>query len=106
MFGRGYFGAGFFGPGYFGDGGPAVPSGASAAQVWAYVLPNGKSAAQNLTEINAAMRVLLAVAAGRTEITALGGGAAEVIFREMLGTDIVVRANMQGSERTDVEIDP
>lgn len=70
------------------------------------MLGNGKTAGQNLVEINAAMRVLLAVAAGRTEITALGGGAAEVIFREMLGTDIVVRANMQGSERTDVEIDP
>jgi hypothetical protein len=53
MFGRGYFGGSYFGAGYFGSGptGAVVP-GATAAQIWAYVLPNGKSAGQNLAEVN------------------------------------------------------
>jgi len=34
---------------------PGAPSSSAAAKVWAYVLPNGKTAGQNLAEINAWM---------------------------------------------------
>jgi len=130
MFGRAYFGGGYFGHRYFGDGGSIPATGASAAAVWAYVLPNGKSAGQNIVEINAGisallampscletnieggftaadiLRVLAAVAAGKTTITAGGGGAAQVQFRSIDDTREVIDASMQGSERIDLTIDP
>lgn len=53
MFGRGHFGAGYFGGRYWGDGGSAAPPGASAAQIWNYVLSNGLSAGQTLVELHA-----------------------------------------------------
>lgn len=120
MFGRRFFGGHYFGGRFFGDGGDTTPVGPSASAIWAYVLPNGKSAGQNLAEINtlltgeidggldfmAAMQVLLAVAAGRTRITALGGGAAHVEFDAAGGTDLRVAAEMQGSERVTVDITP
>lgn len=129
MFGRHYFGGRHFGPRFFGDGGDIPATGASAAAVWAYVLPNGKSAGQNLVEINAgiaellsrsclddqvqgmytlgdAVRILLAVAAGTSHITALGSGAARVRFDAIDGSGVVVDADMQGSERTGVTLTP
>lgn len=130
MFGRAYFGGRWFGHRYFGDGGDIPATGASAAAVWAYVLPNGKSAAQNVVEINAGiqallampscletnvegaytaadiLRILVAVAAGKTTISASGGGAAQVAFRAVDDSRTVVDASMQGSERIDVTIDP
>lgn len=52
MFGRAYFGGRYFGAGYFGDGGDtAPPSGASAAEIWAYTLSNGLTAGQNVVAI-------------------------------------------------------
>lgn len=51
-----------------------------------------------------AIRVLTAVAAGKTEVSDLGGGTAEVVFRSITDTDDRVTANMTGSERTSVSI--
>jgi hypothetical protein len=130
MFGHRFFGARAFGPRYFGDGGTASPPGASAAAVWSYVLSNGKSAGQNLVEVNTgiaallaapgclettvigtlnaieALRILLAVAAGKTTITAGGAGAATVEFRAVDDSGVTVTATMAGSERTDVVTTP
>lgn len=128
MFGHRYFGASYFGGRFFGDGGVSG-SGASAAEVWAYVLSNGKSAGQTLVEtlsgIEAllarncldeqvqgaytaadALRILLAVAAGKTTINALGGGAAVVEFQAVDDSGVVVSATMDGSERTAVTLTP
>ena len=52
MFGRRHFGVRHFGAAHFGGGSDTAAPGASAAQIWAYVLPNGKSAGQNLAEVN------------------------------------------------------
>jgi hypothetical protein len=50
-----------FGSRYFGNGGtgPGAGTGASAAEIWAYTLANGKSAAQNLIDLNAGISELL-----------------------------------------------
>ena len=120
-----------FGSRYFGNGGtgPGAGTGASAAEIWAYTLANGKSAAQNLIDINAgiaelllrsclddqvqgaytagdALRILLAVAAGKTSIADLGGGAATVEFQAIDDSGVVVPATMAGSERTAVTLTP
>jgi hypothetical protein len=99
------------------------------AAVWSYVLSNGKTAGQNLVEVNAGiatllarscfdeliqgtltagdiLRILAAVAAGKTTIAALGGGAANVVFRAIDDSRDTVQANMAGSERTTVTLDP
>lgn len=130
MFGHRYFGVRYFGPRYFGDGGVIPATGASAAAVWAYVLPNGKSAGQNLAEVNEAvlallaapscaetliqgsytladmLRILVAVAAGKTTITPSGGGVAQVQFQAIDDSGVVVDATMQGSARVAVALDP
>lgn len=128
MFGRRYFSGSFFGGRFFGDGGLAG-SGASAAEVWAYVLSNGKSAGQTLVETLAgidlllarncldeqvqgaytaadALRILLAVAAGKTTIVSLGANAATVEFQAVDDSGVVVSATMAGSERTAVTLTP
>lgn len=51
-------------------------------------------------------RLLLAVAAGKTSIVDLGGGAATVTFRDVADTTDRVVADMTGSERTTVTRDP
>ena len=53
-----------------------------------------------------ALRILLAVAAGRTSINALGGGAAVVEFQAVDDSGVVVSATMDGSERTAVTLTP
>lgn len=120
MYGGSYFGRSFFGGGFFGDGGPASPPAASPAQIWAYVLGNGKSAGQNLVEVNAALTgvlaggvtlaealsILLAVAAGKSTIIPLGNGAAHVEFRAIDDSKVVVSAEMTGSSRSEVNLDP
>lgn len=128
MFGHRYFGASYFGGRFFGDGGSSGAT-ASAAEVWAYVLSNGKSAGQTLVETLSgietllarncldeqvqgaytaadALRILLAVAAGKTTINALGGGAAVVEFQAVDDSGVVVSATMDGSERTAVTLTP
>lgn len=129
MFGRRYFGGVYYGPRYFGDGGSGAPAGASAAQIWSYVLSNGKSAGQNVVEILAGinlllarscvdenvqggytvgdvLRILAAVAAGKTTITPLGGELATVEFEAIDDSVTTVTASMDGSERTSVTLDP
>lgn len=101
-----------------------------AGAVWSYTLSNGKTAGQNLVEVNAgiaallaapncletgvqgpytaadALRMLLAVAVGKTTIAAAGGGAATVEFRAADDSNTTVTADMQGSERIDVTLNP
>lgn len=128
MYGHRYFGARYFGGAFFGDGGISGSS-ASAAEIWAYVLGNGKSAAQNLVEINAGitallarectaehvaggytvgdvLRILAAVAVGKTTITSPGAGSAFVTFRSIDDALDAVEATMSGSERVSVTLDP
>lgn len=97
-----------------------TPQSESGAAVWSYVLSNGKSAGQNLVEINAvltgpiegdidmagAIRVLLAVAAGKTSIVTGAPGTATVEFRAVDDSETRVVADMVGSERVDVTITP
>lgn len=52
-----------------------------------------------------ALRVILAVLAGKSLITDLGGGDAQVIFRNPPDTKNRVTANLTGSERTSVTLD-
>ena len=51
------------------------------------------------------LRVLLAVASGKTTITDLGGGSATVKFRDLADTKDRVSADMDENERTSVTID-
>lgn len=51
-------------------------------------------------------RILLAVAAGKTTINNLGGGLAEVSFRDQADSKDRVFAEMTNSERTTVTVDP
>lgn len=99
------------------------------AAVWAFVLSNGKSAGQNLVENNAMLtellarncfdevlqgqytagdilRILAAVAAGKTSITSLGTGSATVEFRAIDDSVTTVIGTMSGSQRTAVTLDP
>jgi hypothetical protein len=71
----------------------------SASNPWTEVIEAGYTA----TDI---FRILMAVLSGRTQITELGGGAALVEFLSVLGNKVRVSAQMQGSERTDVTLDP
>lgn len=119
-----------FGRSYFGGGGPSSGGGGlTASAVWAHVLGNGKSAGQNVVELQEGvndllrrdcfdeqiqegfsagdiLRILAAVAAGKTQITDLGGGAAQVTFRAIDDSGDVVVADMQNSERVDVTLTP
>ena len=52
------------------------------------------------------LRIVSAVAAGKTTITNLGGGNAEVVFRGLDDMNDVVTADMTGSERTAVTLAP
>jgi hypothetical protein len=115
-----------FGRSYFGGGGPSSGGGGlTASGVWAHVLGNGLSAGQNLVAlqdlldrhcvdeqvqtgftVGDTLRILAAVAAGKTTITDLGGGAAQVTFRAIDDSGDVVVADMQESERVDVTLTP
>ena len=52
------------------------------------------------------LKLLEAVAVGKSIITDLGGGLATVKFRDKIDTKDVVTADMDGSERTSVTLDP
>lgn len=62
-------------------------------------------ATSNLTYAEV-MRILAAVSAGKTEIVNLGGGNATVVFRNIADTKDAVSADMVGSERVNVTLDP
>lgn len=129
MFGRRYFGGAYFGARYFGDGAADGGGGASAGAVWAYMLSNGKSAGQNLVEINAGiaellarncfdepiagaftagdiLRILAAIQAGKSHITRLGSNAAQVSFEAIDDSGTTVSAEMNVSQRTTVTLNP
>ena len=52
MFGRAYFGGRWYGARYYGDGSNTAAPGASAAQIWNYVLSNGLTAGATLVAIH------------------------------------------------------
>ena len=52
-----------------------------------------------------ALRVVLSVAAGKTDITPDGLGGATVVFRDVNDTRDTVTAVMTGSERTSITLD-
>lgn len=123
MFGHAYFGGRFYGGRFYGDGSDTEAPGATAAQIWAYVLSNGKSAGQNLVEVNTMLttltgnvegsftmfdilKILAAVAAGKTRITPQGSDRAHVEFDHIDESGVAVAAEMNGSERTDVALTP
>lgn len=70
----------------------------SASNPWTEVIEGSRTAQE-------VMRILLAVAAGRTTITDLGGGSAEVAFRDQANTKNRVFSNLTGSQRTSVTLD-
>jgi len=70
----------------------------SGSNPWTEVIESGYTAAEIL-------RVLAAVAAGKTTITDLGGGAATVTFVGIDGATDRVVADMTGSERATVTLD-
>lgn len=70
----------------------------TAAQVWNYILDNGHTAAE-------LMRLRASLDGGKTTITDLGGGNAEVAFRDLADTKDRLVAEMNGSERTNITLD-
>lgn len=67
----------------------------SASNPWTEIIEGGYTAAECL-------RLLTAVAAGKTTIVDLGGGQATVTFRDINDTVDRIEADMTGSERTNV----
>lgn len=70
----------------------------SATNPWTEVIESGYTATQIL-------RLLARVAAGKTNVADLGGGAATVTFRDLADTKDAVVADMTNSNRTDVVLD-
>lgn len=70
----------------------------SASNPWTEVIESGYTAAEIL-------RLLAAVAAGKTNIVDLGGGDATVTFRDIGDTKDRIVADMTGSERTTLTLD-
>lgn len=70
----------------------------SAGDPWDTLIETGYTAKQ-------IMRILAAIATGKTDINNLGGGNATVAFRDINDTKDRVTANMTGSERTSVTLD-
>lgn len=75
-----------------------LTAGAVSSAVWSEIIESGYSSAEIL-------KVLAAFAAGKTSITALGGGDATVVFRDLGDTKDRIEAGMEGSERTTVTLD-
>ena len=71
----------------------------SASNPWTEVIESGYTAAQIL-------QFLAAVAAGKTVIVDLGGGLARVTFRDLGDSKDRIVADLDGSERTGVTLDP
>lgn len=78
--------------------GEKVNDAGSASNPWTEVIESGYTAAEIL-------KVLAAFAAGKTSITALGGGDATVVFRDLGDTKDRIEVDMEGSERTAVTLD-
>lgn len=82
-----------------GGGGGADPLQVAAAVWGQYIVEAGMTPEQ-------VMRVLLAFAAGQTEISSSTPGQGEVVFRSRNGARARITATMDGSERTGVVLDP
>ena len=67
----------------------------TVGQIWTYAIENALTAEQVL-------RIILAVAAGPSDIVDLGAGAATVKFRDVANTKDRVTATMANSERTSI----
>lgn len=92
----------------------------TVTEIWNHQLPNGETARHALMEasqmLNAqiqgpytmadVLRILAAVAAGKTTIVDLGSGAATVTFQAIDESGPVVVADMQGSERLSLALTP
>lgn len=70
----------------------------SASNPWTEVIESGYTAAEVL-------RIIAAVAAGKTSIVDLGGGDATVTFRDLGDTKDRIVADVSGSERTTLSFD-
>jgi hypothetical protein len=70
-----------------------------AQAVWAKLLRDGYTAEQLFA-------IVASKCAGKTEINDLGGGNAQVIFRSINDDRDVIDADMTGSERTSVTLNP
>ena len=98
-----------------GGGYPVIPTLGTYNVATQLILPlqandvSGTSALLETIEPNITMqetlRILLAVAAGKTTITNLGGGQATVVFRDTNDTKDRVTASVDGSERTAITLD-
>ena len=75
----------------------------SASDIAQYVLNDTDP--RDLISLREAIRLLTAMAAGKTSIVAGGGGAATVTFRDIRDTLDRIVATMAGSERTAVTLD-
>jgi hypothetical protein len=82
-----------------GAAGTQLNNASSAGNPWSEVIESGYTAEEVL-------RILLAVAAGKTVIVDNGGGSATVTFRDIADTKDRVEAEMTGSERTTITLDP
>lgn len=102
----------------------------AASDIWAYVLSNGETAEQTVLDIQAdldtllaapsfldetleapfnardLLRIIAAVAAGKTTIQPQGANQAHVEFRSLDDSHVVVAADMQGSTRATVVVTP
>jgi hypothetical protein len=81
-----------------GSAGKALSAASSAGDPWATVFDG--------LEAGDILRILAAVAAGKTAIVSSGGGAATVTFRDVADASDIVVATMAGSERTAVALSP
>lgn len=77
--------------------GEKINSSGSSGNPWTEVIESGLNAGD-------VMKIIAAVLAGKTLITDHGEGQATVIFRDVNDTKDVLTAEMEGSERTDIEL--
>jgi hypothetical protein len=77
--------------------GEKINSSGSSGNPWTEVIESGLTAGE-------VMKIIAAVLAGKTIITDLGGGNATVKFRDVNDTKDVLTADMEGSERKDIEL--
>lgn len=82
-----------------------IGSSPSAEDIVFAMMDTSTGSIESSMTLRQAMKVLLAVAAGKTDITDLGGGSASVKFRDVGDSKDVVTASMTGSERTTVTLD-
>lgn len=78
--------------------GEKINNSGSSGNPWTEVIESGLTAGE-------VMKIIASVLAGKTIITDLGEGNATIVFRDVNDTKDVLTANMEGSERTNIELD-